>query len=286
MKRMNIYIALFLSIWLIACSEENGVGSVDPLTPDYILPQGKSPADNRIVELYNQYGTYILYEYTERDFNWSQMEGSSSDYTYTKADPLYAGEMLDLLNEVWFSLYPVDFHRKYMPYKIFLATALRYGSSAQFKDVRAMNGQIAVSYCSDTLKKMSVGTKLSLKINLQQGLWEKWIDKINFPEEFFALSDYSKAANTTPSSPDYARNRGFVANNGNEWSTRVNWPSRTLNKMDDLKAFLNGMVGRTSEQWESDLEYPLVKKKYDILRNYLLETYDFDIQVIGDMIYK
>ena len=103
------------------------------MTPDYILPQGKSPADNRIVELYNQYGTYILYEYTERDFNWSQMEGSSSDYTYTKADPLYAGEMLDLLNEVWFSLYPVDFHRKYMPYKIFLATALRYGSSAQFK---------------------------------------------------------------------------------------------------------------------------------------------------------
>ena len=52
------------------------MGSVDPLTPDYILPQGKSPADNRIVELYNQYGTYILYEYTERDFNWSQMEGS------------------------------------------------------------------------------------------------------------------------------------------------------------------------------------------------------------------
>ena len=282
MKRMNIYIALFLSIWLIACSEENGVGSVDPLTPDYILPQGKSPADNRIVELYNQYGTYILYEYTERDFNWSQMEGSFSDYTYTKADPLYAGEMLDLL----FSLYPVDFHRKYMPYKIFLATALRYGSSAQFKDVRAMNGQIAVSYCSDTLKKMSVGTKLSLKINLQQGLWEKWIDKINFPEEFFALSDYSKAANTTPSSPDYARNRGFVANNGNEWSTRVNWPSRTLNKMDDLKAFLNGMVGRTSEQWKVELEYPLVKKKYDILRNYLLRTYGFDIQAIGDMIYE
>ena len=77
-----------------------------------------------------------------------------------------------------------------------------------------------------------------------------------------------------------------MANNGNEWSTRVNWPSRTLNETDDLKAFLNGMVGRTSEQWESDLEYPLVKKKYDILRNYLLETYDFDIQVIGDMIYK
>ena len=56
--------------------------------------------------------------------------------------------------------------------------------------------------------------------------------------------------------------------------------------MDDLKAFLNGMVGRTSEQWKVELEYPLVKKKYDILRNYLLRTYGFDIQAIGDMIYE
>ena len=71
MKRMNIYIALFLSLCLLACSEENGVGNVDPLEPDYILPQGKSPADDRIIELYNQYGTYVLYEYLERDFNWS-----------------------------------------------------------------------------------------------------------------------------------------------------------------------------------------------------------------------
>lgn len=286
MKRMNIYIILFLSMWLMACSEENGVGNVEPMAPDYVLPQGKSPADDRIVELYNQYGTYVLYEYTKRDFNWSQMEGTSSDYTYTEADPLYAGNMLDLLDAVWFSFYPVDFHKKYMPYKIFLAKTLHYGTLSQFKDVRVMTGQVAISYCSDTLMKMPTGTKLNLKNNLQQGLWEKWIDKINFPNEFFALSDYSKAANTTQSSPDYARNRGFVANNGNEWSTRVNWPSRTLEPTDDLKAFLNGMVSRTSEQWESDLEYPLVKKKYDILRNYLLKTYRFDIQVIGNTIYE
>lgn len=286
MKRMNIYIILFLSMWLMACSEENGVGNVEPMAPDYVLPQGKSPADDCIVELYNQYGTYVLYEYTKRDFNWSQMEGTSSDYTYTEADPLYAGNMLDLLDAVWFSFYPVDFHKKYMPYKIFLAKTLHYGTLSQFKDVRVMTGQVAISYCSDTLMKMPTGTKLNLKNNLQQGLWEKWIDKINFPDEFFALSDYSKAANTTQSSPDYARNRGFVANNGNEWSTRVNWPSRTLEPTDDLKAFLNGMVSRTSEQWESDLEYPLVKKKYDILRNYLLKTYRFDIQVIGNTIYE
>lgn len=42
------------------------------------------------------------------------------------------------------------------------------------------------------------------------------------------------------------------------------------------------MRNRTSEEWAEDLTYPLVKKKYDILRNYFLEKFNFDIQKIGD----
>lgn len=286
MKKMKIYIVLFISVWLGACSEDHEVGDVESLTPDYILPQGKSPADERIVGLYDQYGTYVLYEYTESDFNWSQMEGATSDYAYTQADPLYAGEMLDLLDEAWFSFYPVDFHKKFMPYKIFLTGALKFGSTAQFKDVRVMTGQVAVSYCSDTLTKISAVTKLNFKNNLQQGLWGIWMNLIEIPDGFFALGDYSKAANTTSSSPDYVRTRGFVANNGSEWSTRVNWPSRTLDKMDDARAFLNGMVSRTAESWEADLQYPLVKKKYDILREYFKTKHGFDLQAIGNTVYQ
>lgn len=31
-----------------------------------------------------------------------------------------------------------------------------------------------------------------------------------------------------------------------------------------------------------DLQYPLVKKKYDLLRNYFIKNYGVDIQKIGD----
>lgn len=287
MNRKYIYITLLLSICLLSCSKEDDLGKIEPLTPDYTLPQSKSPADKRIVDFYNKYETYILYEFTESDFNWSQMEGSSSNYTFTKADPQYAGEMLDLLEDAWVSLYPVDFHKKYMPYKIFLTEELFYGSSAQPVDVWVSQGQIAVSHCSAALKEMTTEEKMTFKRNIQQALWEKWADKMNFPDTFFTVSDYSKNGNSSPSSPDYPRTRGFVANNGKEWailSAYEWWQAGKLDKTNDLKAYLGSMAGRTSEEWASDLTYPLVRQKYDLLKNHISETYGFDIQEIGDAI--
>ena len=46
------------------------------------------------------------------------------------------------------------------------------------------------------------------------------------------------------------------------------------------------MITLTSEAWALDLEFPLVKKKYDLVRDYFLQKYDFDIQKIGDAVYK
>lgn len=287
MNRKYIYITLLLSLCLLSCSKEDDLGKIEPLAPDYFLPQGKSPADNRIVDFYSKYGTYILYEFTESDFNWSQMEGSSSDYTFTKADPQYAGEMLDLLEDTWVSLYPVDFHKKYMPYKIFLTKELFYGSSAAPVDVWVSQGQIAISHCSAALKEMSVEDKIAFKRSIQQALWEKWADKIEVPNAFFTLSDYSKNGNSNPESPDYPRTRGFVANNGKEWAILSSyewWVAKSLDKMKDLKVYLGSMAGRTSEEWASDLKYPLVKQKYDILKNHISETYGFDIQEVGDAV--
>ena len=55
MRKINIY-WLVLSIFLcVACAGNDNIGDVEPLSPDYKLPQGKSPADDRIVEYYDQY---------------------------------------------------------------------------------------------------------------------------------------------------------------------------------------------------------------------------------------
>ena len=110
---------------------------------------------------------------------------------------------------------------------------------------------------------------------------------ITIPEEFYKISDYSTKACRDPNDPDYARKRGFVANPqyGNEWCIYVNWQTKTLLQSDDLTYFLASILRRTSEQWESDLTYPLVKQKYDILVDHFKKEYDIDLVKIGNTIY-
>ena len=48
-------------------------------------------------------------------------------------------------------------------------------------------------------------------------------------------------------------------------------------------SFITWLLTRSSEEWKEDLTWPLVKKKYDILRNWTQEEFGFDIQSIGNL---
>lgn len=288
MKKFRIYGFLFIVLGFIACSEDNEIGDVPALAPEYTLPQGGSPADDRIVAFYNKYGTYILYDYLETDLKWMQTDVNNTwtNYSYTSPDTHYVGDMLDLLDKIWFRFYPEEFHKKFLPYKIFLASTLTYNNG--FGDVknynsRVVQSQMVISNCSEILTTLSDEAKLKLKRDIQNSLWNRWLNEFSIPNEFYKVSDYNWPASANPEDWNYARELGFIANNeGKEWSTEDPWPSPTLNQTTDLICFLDGMRNRTSEEWSEDLKYPLVKKKYDILRNYFLTNFNFDIQAIGD----
>lgn len=285
----KIYWLIFVTLGLLACAEDNGLGKIPSLTSEYTLPQGNSPADERIVDLHDKYGTYVLYDYTEADLKWVQVDINSTwnSYEYTEPDPQYAGNVLDLLEECWFKFYPAEFHGKFMPYKIFLTSTLKYVDSysgtTTIMNTRVVQTQMVVGHCTEGVKDMSQADKIAFKNDLQSKLWGSWLSRFDIPAEFYAVSNYNGKANANPSDWNYARERGFVADSkGAEWSTVDPYPAKTLNVNADLDSFLSGMRNRTSEEWAEDLTYPLVKKKYDILRNYFLKNFNFDIQEIGD----
>ena len=286
-KIINYFWILLPALLFVACSSENEIGDIEPWTEEYELPQGESDADERIVDYNKRFGTYIVYDYMYLDFHYEFGNG----YFYELADPVYVGDMLNLLEEIWFDFYPDEFHRKYMPFKIMLAGYITYedswaGISSPYFMLSINSSSIGIGFCSDTLQKLSSATKLEFKNTLQKGLWLNWLSSMEFPDEFFNISDYSSAADVNDaSSPNYARNRGFVADYSNgisdEWSS---WAP--LSEQYDLRSFLLGMVLRTSADWEEDLKWPLVKQKYDILRNWIQETYGFDLQNVGDATYE
>ena len=150
----KIYWLMFVALGMLACAEDSKLGEIPSLTQEYTLPQGNSPADDRIVDLHDKYGTFVLYEYIEADLKWLQVDVNNTwgDYEYTQPNPLYAGNVLDLLGECWFRFYPAEFHEKFMPYKIFLTSTLKYVSftgAETMMNSRVVQTQMVVSHCSE-----------------------------------------------------------------------------------------------------------------------------------------
>ena len=286
MRKVVVYLGILLGCFFSACSGNDDVKTIEQWEDEYVLPQGKSDADDRIVEYYNRYGTYILYEYTDLDFRYEL----GNTYVHELPDPTYVGDMLDFLEDIWFDFYPADFHKKFMPLKIMLADYIAsedIWTGTMIPTFYATGSAcIGFGFCSDTLQKISPATKLEFTRNLHEMFWFKWGEMIEIPEEFFEVSDYSHAAVTDPASDDYTRKRGFVTYSGSEWSLSVNYLTQMLDEQTDFWSYLIGFVTRSSADWEEDLQWPLVKQKYDILRNHLQGTYGFDIQKVGDATYE
>lgn len=280
----KILIALCFACFIAGCKKDTPLKVSEPIKPDYTLPQGKSPADNRIVDLYNKYNTYFLYEYTETDFGWNQIGKRESAFHATKADPRFVGDILDLLQDKWFRFYPDEFLKDRMPYKIFLADSLYIEFDPMSKFLTYVHPgaeNLALGYVNDQLRGRNAAFKNNYKIRLNYIFLEMLINKksIELPAAFFVQSDYTRntLANNL-ASPDYFKARGFVQNYPSLEYTPVEG-----NKKDDVISFIKTMVSLKKMEWDRQfLNYPLLKNKYDILQTYFLTKYNVNLQQIGD----
>lgn len=293
---MRIYISLLAILFLSGCAKDTQIGNIQVPGADYVLPQGgDAMADQRILKLYETYGSYFLYEFSEKDFNWTQISNSLGDDVF-RFDPIEPGKvknLLDLLQLTWFGFYDQEFLAHAMPIRIFLTETVQlqvrkfdwgiWDYILSWKDVyaRYLDNQIAISNVNKSVADMSAEEKRVYKSNLQSVFLESLVASATIvaPDEFIAISDYSNNVDDT----EEARNAGFVLNPtmDYEWSIDGN-----MTESNDLNAYLASLVFRTAKEWEDDLQYPLVKQKYDILVSWLKTEYGIDIVKIGNTIYE
>lgn len=294
--KMRIYISLLAILFLSGCAKDTQIGNIQVPGADYVLPQGgDAMADQRILKLYETYGSYFLYEFSEKDFNWTQISNSLGDDVF-RFDPIEPGKvknLLDLLQLTWFGFYDQEFLAHAMPIRIFLTETVQlqvrkfdwgiWDYILSWKDVyaRYLDNQIAISNVNKSVADMSAEEKRVYKSNLQSVFLESLVASATIvaPDEFIAISDYSNNVDDT----EEARNAGFVLNPtmDYEWSIDGN-----MTESNDLNAYLASLVFRTAKEWEDDLQYPLVKQKYDILVSWLKTEYGIDIVKIGNTIYE
>lgn len=294
-----VYIALGMMAFTSCADNDDDLGTIQVPGADYVLPQGKNAeADQTILSLYEKYNTYFLYDFTEKDFQWSQVNaGSLGDAAY-RFDPIAPEKVSDLLEAIqkgWLDFYPETFLKKSLPFKVLLAEDVQtqertfdwstwdYVISWVNKPSRHIANQMALGNVSEPWAEMSAFDKRSFKSYVQTDFLLYCVEQglVEIPVEFYAVSDYTIDMGWSATDKD-ARNAGFVYDpfTDFEWSV-----DGTITKSGDVNAFVASLVYRTDAQWEDDLAYDLVKRKYDILVS-AFESAGIDIKRIGNTTFK
>ena len=113
MKKFFILASLACVSLFWACSGDDDLGNPIDIIEDYQLDNGAASAtDNaRIKQLYEKYGSYFVYSFTDKDAYWIKYTGKAStrgtDYA-VPGDPANVGKMLDYVNDIWLKYFPDD----------------------------------------------------------------------------------------------------------------------------------------------------------------------------------
>ncbi|SEW35221.1 hypothetical protein [Chitinophaga arvensicola] len=303
-----LFIGCISSILLFSCKKDVSIGAPVPIEADYKLPQGNASqeANDKIQQLYNKYGSYFLYSFTQKDFIWVQSTGSSASKVDTAVlgNPAYAGDMLNFLDDIWLKFLPDDFKKNQgIPYRVMMADTIKQyrpgfppGREYLYSDYKVTGKAIAFAGMNSSLRTMTGAQKTAKKNIFISAIWNYYVSAkiLDVPASFYTLSNYAPtAAPTLPLSnadnKEAYRQRGFIPGfdpvylTTNEWyNGAYSWQTA---KTNDLNSFVANLTMRTDAQMEPFLKYPLIKQKFDLLVNYYKTKYNIDVRAIANATY-
>lgn len=303
---LGLSMVCFITVGIVACSKDNNPPQVsEKSTQRYQLPQGNAAFDNAILDYYNRYNSYILYKFSDVDFNYQlsynlatppvgNTAASPGPVVMRGGDSIAIQSALDFMDKYWFSFYPEDFKKKYLPQKILLAGLIhttRWNGTTKVYDTPRVNPVIIPIEGIDhlTLPKIDtafntypLASKLLLKAQLNK-LFLKHLmyplvssvpANVPVPADFFKVSDYSVGSLTKATMYKYG------------YDTIVS--GRAPDPMIDLLAFIDTICAKPKASLDAYMLSPavdvqgLTRKKYDLLVNYFKTNYNVDIQAIGN----
>lgn len=300
-------ISCLCGLMLIACKKDDKIGPPVPVPQDYTLPQGNASkeANDKIQELYNKYGSYFLYVYTQKDFLWVPSTGGANAKidTAVLGKPEYVMDMLNLLDDIWLKFLPESFKKAQgIPYRVLLADSIKQyrpgyppGREYLLFDYKIIDKAIAFSGMNETLRTMTPAQKVAKKNVLIPVIFNYYLQNniLKFPDDFYKLTDYVNMPaypvnSTNPANLEAFRQRGFLPSSyfndsPSEWFYgSYAW---TTAKSSDASAYLLHLTTRTDAQMAPYLKYPLIKQKFDFLVDYFKSTYNIDVRAIGNATY-
>lgn len=310
--------ALLTATAFVACSSDDEIGDPIDIIQGYTLPQGNASAEAnaRIQSIYDKYGSYILYEFDDKDIFWTQITGiassGASTYKYVKGDPADVDAMLDFLDDIWWKYFPESFLKGGgLPYRVFIVDSIYlekdYGEWGiqKYPQNYYIVGKAIIIGNMGRVAEMSDYEKNTIKIDVLNALWTYYTsnDILGTPEEFYTISDYTTKPEMTynPNTWSYyytdeqlaaLRNRGFIPNYSSygysvyseiymKYSESYDTWTNQDPKYYDYKYYLAQIFNATNEEAAEFLKYETVATKWNIILNYYKDNYGIDLRKIA-----
>ncbi|MBE9601547.1 putative zinc-binding metallopeptidase [Pedobacter sp. MC2016-24] len=309
---MKAHIHIIATIWLAlslnSCKKSEGELSPSGIIDNYSVPQGNNTYDQTIVGYYQKYGTYLLYEFSEKDAYWTPTDwkkplpggagGSWSAGTEVAgSNPENIPAQLELLDKSLFQHYPNAFLKTFLPVKILLCSKVDsvyntyvftpvYTATKAVKKVPAHYNydNIAVNYGDATISTMTAAEKLAFLARVNLVFIQSIISRglVKPTSEFINSADYITAMTTQAQ----AYGKGIIlsyssVNATADWNAyitaMVTYSEADLNKTVVItNTSAVGILNPTKDTTGS------IKKRYSIVRNYFIDNYQVDLQKIGN----
>ena len=326
MKTFNIiygitaaFVCLTAAFSMSSCSKDVPIGDPVTINAGYDLPQtGASDEDNaRIMDIYEKWSSYVLYDVDSTDVYWEQIAGTASSggvvYRFVEGDPQYVGDMLDYLDDIWWHYFSDEFLQSGgIPFRVYLVEEYYYyrdwGSSGvspnYYMDYYMVDDNAIIISGMSQVASYDEDTKRTKKRALVSELFQSWISQglLGTPEEFYTISDYTNEPDVEivydsetmtsafpPEDIEELRTRGFIPKYANPYSPynelltySGQWTSGYFDpSSNDFDYYISQIFNATDETVAEFLKYDAVATKWNIILDYYKDNYDIDLRFIA-----
>lgn len=297
MKKLILLISVLAG--LSSCYNEDAL--VIPDQPDkynILKDDPSNPTQHFRYQFYQKYKTVIITNPTEADykFNFTSDNGIKITAPEQKQEVMDAG--IEFLQKVLLDLYSDDFLKQNLPFSILLAEQVQMASYGETTIMNSYTGGsfIALGNVTSDLKNMSKEEFVKIRADVNATFWATYMSGIRglftISNAFYEASEevepdlYSPnwfyfGYDATPTNTDfyhyglisYDPDRSYVEEDPDFPFYSLYAPS----KETDLAQWMNFVFEKTpAEIQEICNNYPVMKKKYDVIREAMLEN-GFDL---------
>lgn len=278
-----------------ACSDDDIKPSEDNQL--VVFPQGNADYDADIVDIYNMYGTQMLYDYNDEMFRWQITDklGYISTPANQPADKAHIKDAIAFMRRNCFDFYDQDSLKSILPYRIYLASNLgkifEYsgtnapGVYVNIKDtipnIAAVNGyrNICFGIVNGRLSSMSEDSLRLTKGELNAAILASAVDRgtMRVPETFSSLEVENANWTNEPGSNGY-----------NNYGLLEYLSAKSMTPAEDFASYLKMLIAYPKDEFTRRFTTKTfdisgrITKKADAVRKWMKEQYGIDVEKIAE----